>query len=195
MVELQLILNPNMPKPLELEKSIPFFDELKITKCKHCNTPFSRNDPIIHYQHPSGWIVPGFEKKQWLFIVCPKCEHQWSLWKLGVGKNLLPVQHKTEEERQKLWKLWKDKSHPTTIETTSNQFSSEMLLNDLNKACLEKVALQQQLGQIQVSIENRLIDLAQHDPDWKVDYIPEEMQKRESEIKFLNSILNLLKSH
>ncbi len=127
-MESQLISdpNPNMPKPLELEKSIPFFDELKITKCKHCNTPFSRYDPIIHYQHPSGWIVPGYEKKQWLYIECPGCQYQWSLWKLGVGKSLLPIQHKNKE----LQTVWTDKSHPGALE------NKNLLLRD--KSELEK---------------------------------------------------------
>lgn len=103
MVESQLISdpNPNMPKPLELEISILFFDKLKITKCKHCNTPFSRNVPIIHYQHSSGLIVPGYTKKQWLCVECPGCKFQWSLWKLGVSKDIevksiIPFEHQND---------------------------------------------------------------------------------------------------
>ena len=128
MAESQLISdpNPNIPKPLELEKSILFFNKLKITKCKICNTLFSKNDPIFHYEHSSGWIVPGYEKKQWLYIVCSQCGEEITLWKLGVGKSLLPIQHKNKE----LQTVWTDKSHPGVLE------NKNLLLRD--KSELEK---------------------------------------------------------
>jgi len=187
MVESKLIsdTNPNIPRPLELEKYLPFYDQLKIKKCKSCNQLFSTTSKFFHYQHSSGWIVPGYEKKQWLYIKCANCGEEISLCKLGVAKTLLPNEHKNEN----LQNIWKAKSHPGAIE------DHDQILADLGKACIEKVELQQKLGQIQVFCENRLIDLAKPDPNWNIDYIPEEMLKRGPEVNSLNSILNLLKSH
>jgi len=200
MVESKLISdsNPNIPRPLELEKYLPFYDQLKTKKCKSCNQAFSTSSQIFHYVHSSGWIVPGYEKKQWLYIKCANCGEEISLWKLGVGKNLLPIEHKNNE----LQNVWKEKSHPGALEhheiskeKSLKKISKEQILEDLGKACIEKTELQQQLGQIQVFCENRLIDLGKPDPNWNIDYIPEEMLKRGSEVNSLNSILNLLKSH
>jgi len=42
--------------------------------------------PIEHYEHSGGWIVAGFEKRQWLYKTCQKCDYQWALWKLGVPR-------------------------------------------------------------------------------------------------------------
>lgn len=207
MVESQLISDPNphMPKPLELEKSIPFFNELKITKCKHCNTSFSKNDPILHYQHPSGWIVPGYEKKQWLFIVCSNCGYQWALWKLGVGKSLLPIQHEKQTPKLIIPFVHQndDPNYDPLIgskldlemQIEDQEISKDILIEDLEKACIEKVELQKNLAEIHINIEKRLMELAKYDPFWEVDSIPEEMEKRQPEIDNLNEILNLIKSH
>lgn len=54
-------------------------------KCKWCNNTVSLEDePIEHYDHPGGYEVEGFKEKQWLYVVCPTCEYQWSLRKLGI---------------------------------------------------------------------------------------------------------------
>lgn len=102
MVESQLISdpNPNMPKLLDELIALQFFNEIKIDNCRHCSTPLPKKE-IYHYQHPSGWIVSGYEKKQWLFIVCPKCNHQWSLWKLGFSRDTkikpIPFEHQNDD--------------------------------------------------------------------------------------------------
>ena len=41
--------------------------------------------PIEGYTpHPSGWNLRN--SKYWLYVTCPKCGHQWSLWKLGATR-------------------------------------------------------------------------------------------------------------
>ena len=30
------------------------------------------------YDHDGGVTVKGFKEKQWVYLVCVKCEHQWS---------------------------------------------------------------------------------------------------------------------
>jgi len=134
--------------------------------------------------------------EQWLFIVCPKCNHQWSLWKLGFsrGTRIKPIHFEHQNDDPNYDPLIGSKLD-LEMQIEDKKFSSEMLLEDLGKACIEKVELQGKLAQIQIFCENRLIVLAQHDPNWNIDYIPEEMLKRDPEINSLNSILNLLKSH
>jgi hypothetical protein len=64
-----------MPKPLPQELSTQFYNKLAITNCKICQTKLP--DRIEHYEHDGGVEVPGMDKKQWLFITCPRCEQQW----------------------------------------------------------------------------------------------------------------------
>lgn len=62
--------------------------ELKGKICKWCkkrNENFIvplESEPLERYDHSGGYDVDGFEEKQWLYVVCPKCDYQWSLWKL-----------------------------------------------------------------------------------------------------------------
>jgi len=88
MVESKLISDPNPHEPKLLDEliALQFYNEIKIDKCRNCAMPLPKKE-IYHYRHPKGWVVPGYEEKQWLFIVCPKCNHQWSLWKLGFSRN------------------------------------------------------------------------------------------------------------
>jgi hypothetical protein len=58
--------------------------------CKCCaiagrKTPLPRE--ITHHAHSGGWRVKGFADLQWLYIECPRCESQMSLWKLGVRRD------------------------------------------------------------------------------------------------------------
>ena len=53
--------------------------------CRSCGTHFI-NLAVEHYDHPGGWEVDGFDVAQWLYITCPDCDYQNSLWKLGVPR-------------------------------------------------------------------------------------------------------------
>lgn len=85
---LNLVIQENLsqffPRELDPEIARLFYEKLTIKTCKHCHIPLP--DKIMHYEHDGGWDVPGFVEKQWLFITCPKCQNQWSLWKLGVPR-------------------------------------------------------------------------------------------------------------
>lgn len=54
-------------------------------KC-HCGFDLS-NDVVWGYDHSDGWEVSETEHFQWLWIECPKCGYQMSLWKLGVPRD------------------------------------------------------------------------------------------------------------
>jgi len=47
-----------------------------------CGAPIDREAEIQHYDNSAGFPVDGFPKLQWLYIVCPTCEHQWALNKI-----------------------------------------------------------------------------------------------------------------
>jgi uncharacterized protein with PIN domain len=74
----------NLPKILSKELAESFLLQLEKKNCPSCSNSLS--EIVYHYEHSSGWIVPEMEKRQWLYLECPKCFHQWSLWKLGVSK-------------------------------------------------------------------------------------------------------------
>jgi len=59
--------------------------QIRTDKCRWCAEGLIRLE-IQSYDHANGWPTDGFKKKQWLYIECPGCEYQWSLWKLGVAK-------------------------------------------------------------------------------------------------------------
>jgi hypothetical protein len=51
--------------------------------CRWCSASLTEL-PIQHYTHEGGHEVESFEMPQWLYVTCPKCDYQWSLWKLGI---------------------------------------------------------------------------------------------------------------
>src|SRR3989304_4585705 len=61
-------------------------------KCKWCEdhvTPIKTElatRSIEYYEHDGGWNVDGFDQKQWLYVTCPICKYEWSLWKLGIDR-------------------------------------------------------------------------------------------------------------
>ena len=70
-------------KKLSLDHSKQIMEKARIDFCQYCDTPLT-GVQISHYPHPEGWDVKGHGNKLWLFIVCPQCNYQWALWKLGV---------------------------------------------------------------------------------------------------------------
>jgi hypothetical protein len=53
--------------------------------CHFCGASMT-GQPVRGYDHDAGWTVEGFPEKQWLYIVCPKCQHQWGFNHLGVTR-------------------------------------------------------------------------------------------------------------
>lgn len=41
---------------------------------------------IKYYDHDGGYEVAGFVKRQWLYVTCPVCQHDWSLVHLQVPR-------------------------------------------------------------------------------------------------------------
>lgn len=51
------------------------------TEC-HCGQAL-KGENLRMYPHEAGTLVEGYGR-QWLYIHCPKCQYDWSLWKLGI---------------------------------------------------------------------------------------------------------------
>ena len=54
-------------------------------KC-HCGFDLS-NETIWAYDHSDGWEVKEVDSFQWLWIKCPSCGYEMSLWKIGVSRD------------------------------------------------------------------------------------------------------------
>ena len=67
----------------EAVKSLTAYRQsIRRVRCKWCGYYGLQNEPFQFYDHDGGEKVNGFDKKQWLYIECPNCQYQWSLWKL-----------------------------------------------------------------------------------------------------------------
>lgn len=57
----------------------------KDARC-HCGHSLL-NEPIMYYvPHSGGWTVDCEKEKAWLFIHCPICGYDMSIWKIGVPR-------------------------------------------------------------------------------------------------------------
>ena len=53
------------------------------TRCL-CGCDLSK-EPIVYYApHSDGWTIKGESEKVWLYVKCPNCGYDMSIWKLGV---------------------------------------------------------------------------------------------------------------
>lgn len=50
-----------------------------------------KKEPIRGYPHENGWKVQGLEGTWWLYVKCPLCGYDWSIWKLGVDRAFDPT--------------------------------------------------------------------------------------------------------
>ena len=50
----------------------------------HCGYVYTANDKVERYNHAGGWIVEGYPGRQWLWVTCPRCKFDMSLWKIDV---------------------------------------------------------------------------------------------------------------
>lgn len=63
----------------------PFKKQYTKRNTCYCGFEGLHEESIIGYTpHPSGWFVNG--ELYWLYVHCPKCHHEWSIWKLGVTR-------------------------------------------------------------------------------------------------------------
>lgn len=70
-----MILDKTTPRTLDEYRAM-----VKILNCPDCAAPLPHG--LKSYDHDGGYTVVGFDKPQWLFIECIRCDYQWALWKL-----------------------------------------------------------------------------------------------------------------
>lgn len=79
-----------MEKNLTINKFptlLDFQELVRFKTCRWCDYKISLNVPLEYYDHHGGFDVLGFKEPQWLYVTCPKCKYQWSLWKLGIKQS------------------------------------------------------------------------------------------------------------
>ncbi len=69
------------------EEAKPFLDQIERKECRWCGADLSHELVQAYGPHSGGWNVKGYDEPLWLFIRCPKCKYDWSLWKLGVARD------------------------------------------------------------------------------------------------------------
>jgi len=79
------LYSDNTPRIMDQDIAEWVFKRIIRKICKNCNTLLSRKR-MMHYDHPKGWTIPSYGKKQWVYLTCKKCGCQWSLSKLGVSR-------------------------------------------------------------------------------------------------------------
>ena len=70
---------------LTKEETIQYLNQMDQRFNCFCGYNGLHNLPIYGYTHPEGWNIRN--GKYWLWVHCPKCGHDWSLWKLGVPRD------------------------------------------------------------------------------------------------------------
>jgi hypothetical protein len=58
------------------------------TSCFCGNKDLLTDEIRGYHPHAEGWPLQG--TRVWLYVHCNKCEHDWSLNKLGVPRNFTP---------------------------------------------------------------------------------------------------------
>ena len=99
--------------PRDLAERI--FARIPLKRCRHDGEPLP--SIVEYYKHSEGWDLTeyGIDAKVWLFIRCPHCNYQYSLWKLGYGRSF--VETESMKERIDCWITlsecaWKDRQDP-----------------------------------------------------------------------------------
>lgn len=54
------------------------------SNARHIQNVDLRGEIIWAYPHTEGYKIEESDEKQWLYIRCPVCAHDWALWKLGI---------------------------------------------------------------------------------------------------------------
>lgn len=81
-----------------------YANKVKGRICVGCRRFFPSPVKIEHYDHSGGWIVEGFSERQWLYVVCPSCEYQNALWKLGIAGDVNPIHEKIALEQDAIYR-------------------------------------------------------------------------------------------
>jgi hypothetical protein len=51
-----------------------------------CGKNLSLEDILYYVPHGDGWTIQCETEKVWLYVKCPKCGYDMSIWKMGVNR-------------------------------------------------------------------------------------------------------------
>lgn len=54
-------------------------EHLGVPKCLDCDEDITE---FYMYDHPSGYVIEGYDEPQWIYGHCNKCGYDSALWKL-----------------------------------------------------------------------------------------------------------------
>lgn len=61
--------------------------EIAQKRCHKCSHTF-RNEEVETFDHDKGYEVEGFLVRQWLYVTCPNCKCQNTLFNMGIEGTL-----------------------------------------------------------------------------------------------------------
>jgi hypothetical protein len=87
--------------------AIKFLIGAKPCPCRFCGIDLGLGS-LGNYDHDEGMLVPGYGPRQWFYVVCPGCKHEWNLEKIGITEDavtgrtidILVVQAAAKDEAQ-----------------------------------------------------------------------------------------------
>lgn len=62
----------------------PFREQFHKREICFCGEKVWHHPIVGYWDHPQGWIIRN--RLAWLFIHCPNCGYDWSIWKLGASR-------------------------------------------------------------------------------------------------------------
>ena len=82
-------IDPSYEKVLpedEAEKFRKLYDQDgRRTTCL-CGYDLSKESIVYYVPHDAGWTVKSETQKVWLYVKCPKCGYDMTIWKMGVNR-------------------------------------------------------------------------------------------------------------
>jgi hypothetical protein len=62
-----------------------YTDQVYGKTCRWCDHKVQLHPRDVKaYAHDGGYEIEGFQHRQWIYVVCSKCDYAWSLSKLGI---------------------------------------------------------------------------------------------------------------
>ena len=70
--------------PDDVPPTLMWYDGVANPRCPSCGGHLDR---LGYFAHQGGWLVLGFQRRQWLYKQCGNCHLDWNLSHLGVPTN------------------------------------------------------------------------------------------------------------
>ena len=106
------------------------YDQIPLKGCKHCGVDLPNQ--IMGFMDEDGWVIPQLLTKMWLWIQCPQCHFQYSLWKLGYGRDSMETE--AMKEKIGIWNgFFEAKKHEKAVLATARQSTDPITCPDCHQ--------------------------------------------------------------